>query len=83
MSNNIEISISSRLPIFISADADAFGRVFAGANSDEQVNILRAMVEHMREWPTQWDHISIELELDENKEVRNILREVLFPRGEQ
>lgn len=74
----IEIQISSSRPIFIEADADAFGQVFAGMSSDEQVAVFRAMVEHMKPHRLQWDYIAIELEQDENSDVREELRAVLF-----
>lgn len=81
MSNphKITVDISSRFPVFIDADADAFGKVFAGMASDEQVHVFRAMVEAMKPHPTQWDHISIELEKPENQDVLDTLRFVLFP----
>lgn len=79
MTHKVQVQISSRFPVFIEADCDSFGAVFADMNSEEQVHVLRAMVEHMKPHPTQWDHISIELERQENREVRDCLREVLFP----
>lgn len=79
MDKIIQVQIASRFPVFIEADCDSFGAVFAGMDSEEQVHVFRAMVRHMKPHPTQWDHISIELERDENAEVRDVLREVLFP----
>lgn len=76
--SKIEIQISSSRPIFIEADADAFGQVFAGMSSDEQVAVFRSMVEHMKPHRLQWDYIAIELEQDENRDVREELRAVLF-----
>lgn len=79
MTHKIEVTISASRPIFIEADADAFGAVFAKMNSEEQAAVLRAMVEHIKPHRTQWDYISIELERPENREVRDELRAVLFP----
>lgn len=75
----IQVDISSRFPIFINANADSFGALFASMNNGEQVEVLRAMVKHMRPHQLQWDYIAIELEKDENREVRDDLRSVLFP----
>lgn len=76
----ISVSIVGR-PIFIEADPEAFGEVFAAMGDDEQVAVLRAMVSHMMPHRMQWDHISIALEAPENRDVRDQLREVLFPAG--
>lgn len=76
----IPVSIQSSRPIFIEADADQFGQVFAGMADDDQVHVLRAMVEAMKPHRLQWDYISIALEKDENRDVRDQLREVLFPK---
>lgn len=76
--SKIEIQISASRPIFIEADADAFGQVFAGMSSDEQVAVFRAIVEHMKPHRLQWDYIAIELEQDHNRAVREELRSVLF-----
>lgn len=77
--HKIQVDIDSRFPVFIRADATAFGAVFAMMDDGEQVAVLRAMVEHMKPHRLQWDHISIELEKPENSDVRNELRQVLFP----
>lgn len=76
--NKIEVSISSSRPVWIEADADAFGAVFAGMNDVDQVAVLTAMVEHMRPHRIQWDHISIHLERPENDETRLQFLSVLF-----
>lgn len=76
--SKIEIKISSSRPIFIEAEADAFGQVFAEMSSDEQVAVFRSMVEHMKPHRLQWDYIAIELEQDQNRDVREELRAVLF-----
>lgn len=78
MTHKVQVQISSSRPIFIEADCDSFGAVFAGMNSEEQVQVLRAMIEHMKPHQVQWDHISIELDKPENRDVRSYLRDVLF-----
>jgi len=70
----IAVRIDSNRPIFIEADADSFGKVFSTMNSDDQVEVLRAMVNHMKPWATQWDHIGIELEKPENREIMNTIK---------
>jgi len=77
--SKIEVRITANAPIFIEADADAFGNVFSRMFDDEQVHVLRAMVDHMQIHPTQWDYIAIALEKEENHDVRDKLRYVLFP----
>lgn len=79
----IRVDVSSSRPLFIEADAEAFGAVFAAMGDDEQVAVLRAMVSHMAPHRMQWDHISIALEADENRELRDTLRAVLFPDPEE
>lgn len=76
--STITVRIDSSRPIFIEADADSFGQIFAGLNDDEQVNVLRSMVEHMKPHRMQWDYIAIALEKDENRDVRDDLS-VIFP----
>lgn len=76
--SNITVRIDSSRPIFIEADADSFGQIFAGLDDHEQVNVLRSMVEHMKPHKIQWDYIAIALEQDENRDVRDELS-VLFP----
>ncbi|RUW56380.1 hypothetical protein [Mesorhizobium sp. M8A.F.Ca.ET.021.01.1.1] len=75
----IQVEIDSGRPVFISANADDFGAIFAAMDSGDQVEVLRAMVKHMKPHPTQWDFISIDLELSDNLEIRDTLRRVLFP----
>ena len=74
----ITVRIDSSRPIFIEADASAFGQIFAGLNDHEQVDVLRSMVEHMKPHKMQWDYIAIALEKDENRDVRDDLS-VIFP----
>jgi hypothetical protein len=80
MSDNktITVRIDSSRPIFIEADADSFGQIFAGVSDEEQVGIFRSMVEHMKPHQMQWDYIAIALEKDENRDVYNDLS-VIFP----
>ena len=47
-------------------------------SSDEQVAVFRSIVEHMKPHRLQWDYIAIELEQEENREVRRELHDVLF-----
>ena len=75
----LPVEITSNYPMCIEIDADRFGAIFAEMAADEQVAALTAMVEHMKPHQTQWDYISIELELPEHSELRNTLRDVLFP----
>lgn len=73
----IEVRIDSSRPIFIKAEADDFGEIFAAMNSDEQVAVFRAMVEHMKPHRLQWDFIAIELRKTENREIAEVLYECL------
>lgn len=73
----LNLDISSRFPIHIEVDANAFGEIFAGMASDDQVSVFRSMVEHMRPHRMQWDYIAIELDKPENRNVREELLETL------
>jgi hypothetical protein len=73
----MKLDISSRWPIHIEVDASAFGEIFAGMGADDQVQVFRSMVEHMRPHRMQWDYIAIELDKPENREVREELMETL------
>ena len=75
----IKVDISSRFPIFIEANADAFGEIFAHMADDDQLRVLGAMVEHMKPHKLQWDYLALKLEKDEHRELRDQLRYVLFP----
>lgn len=75
--SKVSVRIDSSRPIFIEADADNFGQVFAAMSDEDQVNVLRAMVEHMKPHQIQWDYISIALEKDENLDVRDQLSVIL------
>ena len=74
----IKVDISSSRPVFIEADANSFGETFAHMADDDQLAVLRAMVEHMRPHRIQWDFIALKLEKPENQDIRDQLREVLF-----
>ena len=75
----LPVKITSNYPMCIEIDADKFGAIFAEMAADDQVATLNAMVDHMKPHQTQWDYISIELELPKHSELRNTLRDVLFP----
>ena len=77
----LPVKISSNYPMSIEVDVDMFGTIFASMASDDQVAVLRSMEEHMRPHRMQWDYIAFELELPENTEIRNTLKDVLFPAG--
>lgn len=77
--SGLEVKIDSSRPIFVSASADDIGAIFAKMTDADQVTVLAAMVEHMRPHRQQWDYISIALEQDGNRELRNELQGVLFP----
>lgn len=76
--SKVSVRIDSSRPVFIEADADSFGQVFAAMSDEEQVNVFRAIVEHMKPHRIQWDYIAIALEKDENRGVRDQLS-VIFP----
>ena len=75
----LPVEITNNYPMCIEIDADRFGAIFAEMGTDDQVATLAAMVEHMTPHQTQWDYISIELELPEHSNIRRTLRDVLFP----
>lgn len=75
--SKVSVRIDSSRPTFIEADADNFGQVFATMSDEDQVNVLRAMVEHMKPHQIQWDYISIALEKPENRDVRDRLSVIL------
>lgn len=76
---HIPVQIDTRSPLFIEANAEDFGRIFAAMNSEDQVAVLSAIVTHMRPNPMQWDYIAIELEKPENSQIRNALASVIAP----
>jgi hypothetical protein len=75
----LEVRIDSSRPIFVTASADDIGAIFAKMTDVDQVTVLAAMVEHMKPHQMQWDYISIALEQPVNRELRDTLRQVLFP----
>jgi hypothetical protein len=75
----LKVDISSSRPLFIEADADSFGETLARMSDEDQMAVLRAIVEHMKPHRIQWDYISIKLEQPENHDIRDQLRQVLFP----
>lgn len=75
----IEVKVYANAPVFISANPDDIGKLFAHMNDEEQVAVLAAMELHMRPHRMQWDYISIWLSKAENREVRDALYQALFP----
>jgi len=58
----IEVSVYANAPLFIKADPASFGSLFARMNDADQVEVLMAMIEHMKPHRMQWDFIAIALE---------------------
>lgn len=79
MNNAIRVEVRTNSLLWIKTDPNEFGRIFAAMDSEEQVLVLTAMVEHMRPHRLQWDYISIELKRPENNDILNELRACLFP----
>lgn len=77
--NKIIVEIKANAPLFIEADANTFGLVFASMSSDEQVAVFTAMAEHMRPHRTQWDYIAIEFEKPEHAFARSELYRAIVP----
>ena len=76
----MKVDVSSSSPIlWMHVDTEDFGRLFAAMRADEQVAVLRAMVEHMRPHEIQWDYIRIELENEENAPLMRDLRNIFAP----
>lgn len=78
MTRDMEIRVNTyaNYPMYISITPDKFGELFASFGDDEQVECLKAMNEHMKAHPIQWDYISIELEKPEHAELKRKLKEV-------
>jgi len=75
--SKIEVKIYANAPVFVKASADSFGKLFAYMDEDDQMHVLRAMVEHMKPHRVQWDYISIALEKPENRDVLDVLRQLI------
>lgn len=73
----MKVDVSTNSPILrMEVDTDDFGKMFASMASDEQVEVLRAMIDHMKPHQTQWDYIGIDLELEENIDLKRELKYV-------
>lgn len=67
----MKVDVYTSSPILhMDVDADDFGKLFARMASDEQVAVLRAMVEHMKPHQIQWDYIQTALEYPGNDDLR-------------
>ena len=63
----MKVDVSSSSPILrMEVDADDFGKLFASMNSEQQIAVLKSMLDHMMPHQMQWDYIAIELEKPEN-----------------
>lgn len=71
----LPVSFVSSYPFFVECEPDNFGRIFANTHDENQVAILRAIVEHMKPHRAQWDFIWVELNKPENKDVLEQLQE--------
>ena len=77
MRSAIKVDVSTSSPILrMEVSTNDFGQLFAKMAADEQIEVLRAMVEHMKPHATQWDYIAIELERPENDHLRRSLRDI-------
>jgi len=73
----MKVDVSTNSPILrMEVDTDDFGKMFANMASDEQVEVLRAMIDHMKPHQIQWDYIGIDLELEENIDLKRELKYV-------
>ena len=78
----MKVDVSSLHPTLrIEVDAECFGKLFAGMPAVEQVEVLRSMVEHMKPHAIQWDYIAIELEKEDNFELRRELNRIFDADG--
>lgn len=66
----MRVEIDSRWPVSLTVDVRDFGRLFAEMNCRDQVEVFRSMIEEMEAHPLQWDYIAIDLEADENQDLR-------------
>lgn len=75
----MKVDVSTNSPILrMEVDTDDFGKMFANMASDEQVEVLRAMVDHMKPHQIQWDFIAIDLEMAENAELKRDLKDIFW-----
>jgi len=73
----MKVDVSSSSPILrMEVSTNDFGQLFALMAADEQVEVLRAMVDHMKPHTVQWDHIAIELEDPRNVSLRGTLHDI-------
>lgn len=75
---HVTVRVDSRYPLFIEADADSFGQVFASMDNGDQVEVLRAIVKHMKPYPMQWDQIGMDLERPGNREIVEALKALVL-----
>jgi len=73
----MKVDVSSSSPILrMEVSTNDFGQLFARMAADEQVEVLRAMVDHMKPHAVQWDYIAIELEDPRNVSLRGTLHDI-------
>tara|TARA_R100001086_G_scaffold22666_1_gene10823 strand:+ start:972 stop:1205 length:234 start_codon:yes stop_codon:yes gene_type:complete len=73
----MKVDVSSSSPILrMEVNTNDFGRLFAFMAADEQVEVLRSMVDHMKPHALQWDYVAIELEEPENLSLRASLNDI-------
>ena len=73
----MRVQLDSRYPIDITVSVRDFGRHFVAMNSLEQVAVIRVIIEGMKEHPTQWDYIAIELENPDNADLASKIRDLV------
>lgn len=73
----MKVDVSTSHPILrMEVNTNDFGQLFSSMAADEQIAVLRAMVEHMKPFVIQWDYITIELEKTENATLRQTLHDI-------
>lgn len=73
----MKVDVSTNSPILrMEVDTDDFGKMFANMATDEQIEVLRSMVNNMKPHQIQWDYIGIDLELEGNSDLRYKLKSV-------
>ena len=74
----MKVDVSSSSPIlFMEVDTEDFGRLFAVMDCEQQIAVLKSMMDHMKPHPVQWDYIAIELDLPEHAETRSRLASII------